>query len=80
YIKNRHDRWDRSNRGAIASFNWDMGDRSRLTLRGGHTEETFHNNQVYWGVRAYPSNLFVDYENDSHGFPNAVAVSDSSLL
>ncbi|MFB3129422.1 MAG: TonB-dependent receptor plug domain-containing protein, partial [Lysobacteraceae bacterium] len=24
YIKNRHDRWDRSNRGAIASFNWDM--------------------------------------------------------
>ena len=53
YIKNRHDRWDRSNRGAIANFNWDIGDRSRLSLRGGHTEETFHNNQVYWGVRAY---------------------------
>ena len=80
YIKNRHDRWDRSNRGAIAHFSWDVGDASKLTLRAGHTEETFDNTQVYWGVRAYPSNLFVDYANDSHGFPNAVGVSDPSLL
>ncbi|MBN6150851.1 TonB-dependent receptor [Xanthomonas sp. AmX2] len=80
YIKNRHDRWDRNNRGAIARFDWDVGEASRLTLRAGHTEETFDNTQVYWGVRAYPSNLFVDYANDSHGFPNAVGVSDPSLL
>lgn len=80
YIKNRHDRWDRSNRGAIANFSWDMGQDTRLTLRGGHTEETFNNTQTYWGVRAYPSNLFVDYANDKHGFPNAVGVSDPSLL
>lgn len=80
YIKNRHDRWDRSNRGAIATFSWDLGEHTRLTLRGGHTEETFNNTQTYWGVRAYPSNLFVDYVNDKHGFPNAVAVSDPNLL
>lgn len=80
YIKNRHDRWDRNNRGAIASFNRDLDERTRLTVRAGHTEETFDNTQVYWGVRAYPSNLFVDYANDRHGFPNAVGVSDSSLL
>ncbi|MBB5877890.1 TonB-dependent receptor [Xanthomonas sp. 3498] len=80
YIKNRHDRWDRSNRGAIAVFDWDVGERSRLSLRAGHTEETFDNTQVYWGVRAYPSRLFVDYANDGNGFPNAVGVSDPSLL
>lgn len=80
YIKNRHDRWDRANRGAIAAFDWDLSETSRLSLRAGHTEETFDNTQVYWGVRAYPSNLLVDYANDSHGFPNAVDVSDPSLL
>jgi len=80
YIKNRHDRWDRSNRGAIADFAWDVDDLSRLVFRAGHTEETFDNTQTYWGVRAYPSNLYVDYANDDHGFPNAVGVSDPALL
>ncbi len=80
YVKNRHDRWDRNNRGAIASFSWDVGDLSKLTLRAGHTEETFDNTQVYWGVRAYPTGLSVDYANDGHGFPNAIAVSDPALL
>ncbi|WP_340649441.1 TonB-dependent receptor [Pseudoxanthomonas winnipegensis] len=80
YIKNRHDRWDRANFGAIASFDWDIDEASRLSLRAGHTQETFDNTQVYWGVRAYPTGLFVDYANDDHGFPNAIAVSDPRLL
>ncbi len=35
YIKNRHDRWDRANFGAIASFDWDIDEASRLSLRAG---------------------------------------------
>lgn len=80
YVKNRHDRWDRSNYGAIANFTWDVGELAKLVFRAGHTEETFDNTQVYWGVRAYPSNLYADYANDRHGFPNAVGISDASLL
>ncbi|MFT4198531.1 MAG: TonB-dependent receptor [Pseudoxanthomonas sp.] len=80
YTKNRHNRWDRQNMGAIAKFDWDLGERSRLTLRAGHTEETFDDTETYWAARTYPSGLYVDYVNDDHGFPNAVGISDSSLL
>lgn len=80
YVKNRHDRWDRSNAGAVANFTWHTGDLSKLVLRAGHSEETFDNTQVYWGVRSYPTGLYVDYANDDHGFPNAVGLSDPDLL
>lgn len=80
YIKNCYDCWDCSNCGVIVSFNWDIGDCLCLILCGGYIEEIFYNNQVYWGVCVYLSNLFVDYENDSYGFLNVVVVFDFSLL
>lgn len=45
------DQWERVSSGAIAGTDWSLGDRSRLSVRGGYTKETFNEFEPYGRVR-----------------------------
>lgn len=45
------DQWRRVSSGAIAGADWNLGERSKLSLRGGYTKETFNEFEPYGRVR-----------------------------
>lgn len=76
YIQNvaRYNQWDRTASGLISGLDWDVGDRSALSLRGGYTREVFKDDE-YWARVRTIGDTALSFDYWMHDLPQLTALN-----
>lgn len=68
----RYNQWNRTGKGLISGMDWDIGDASSLSLRGGYSKETYKDDEYWTRVRTTSNALSYTYKMD--GLPQLTSL------